>query len=85
MRQRALSRKSTIRKHLLLLSLGKVLLKTLSNTDAVREKLISKIDYPLDGVIEVTDEQVKEKWGQPTITIVGKSPLKPWVEPLQQR
>ena len=49
----------------------------LNNTDAIREKLIKKIDYPLDGVvIEVTNEQVKEKWGQPTITIVGRSPFK---------
>ena len=36
----------------------------LKNTDAIREKLISKIDYPLDGVvIEVTNERVKEKMG----------------------
>ena len=36
----------------------------LADIDTIRDKLIKKIDYPLDGVvIEVTDERVKEKMG----------------------
>jgi DNA ligase (NAD+) len=38
--------------------------KLLKNIDSIREKLIKKVDYPLDGVvIEVTDDTVKEKMG----------------------